>query len=573
MEKTQKLITVGILLVLGVGINAVFINPLQEAFAIDSRSFAVNNCSTSSNLNTSFYEPVNNYFITTVGSCNSSTASVLPLTIVNASSGVILHNYTIASLHGSTTAPTKGAIAGSVFALWCNSLYCFDIWDTGGTTRQIQKWVIASGSPASYFNETALNTAGSFLTDGLWCNGGTDNASLGTCYAIQTKTSNSHRVLVPFGQGCHACNSGADLPIQELTNELDLGLTSVNTGQIDGCINCGSAVGTQRIGIEGRTSAGNFVITVVNIQTTAIVCQSSLSSLTTTNGGAFKYAGNTLNKWMLTDQTQVYFLNLDACSISTTVTASALGTTGATILSVGINPNINQYYVYAFVSGSQPFVSIMNSSSLSQKITVYYSILASTGLGGHFQQMAVGITPNAVLLLDAGKTGIIYYINGIPSSGGGTNPSNPGGGSQTNGKCDPNTTALQCVGKRTALNAITGSPKLTDTVAQLGNGLGIINSTNTDPKTNGSGLFLMVGVFVFFTSAIIGSIAIANARFNAGIGYADVLTKEVWLFLVVGVISLSWYLGWIPDIVFYGMIIGLVGLFTFGIYRHVKPGG
>lgn len=158
--------------------------------------------------------------------------------------------------------------------------------------------------------------------------------------------------------------------------------------------------------------------------------------------------------------------------------------------------------------------------------------------------------------------------NDIPVTGGG----NSGGGNQENGVCGLGT-ALECVGNRGTINAITGAQELTTVVTDLGNGLGIFNSTNTDPETNGSGLFLMLATGAFFFGVSVSTIGIANSRFNANIQYSDSAMHPYYLlFLVAGVISLSWYLNWIPDIVFYTMVIGIAGLFSFGMYKQFRSG-
>lgn len=146
-----------------------------------------------------------------------------------------------------------------------------------------------------------------------------------------------------------------------------------------------------------------------------------------------------------------------------------------------------------------------------------------------------------------------------------------GSGGSLNGRC-LNGTALDCVGDRSTINAITGAPAITEVTNDLFSGLGIINSTNTDIQTNGTGVLLMLMTGTFFASAIIASISIANRKFGAGISYTSI-PKEFWLLLVVGVISLAWYLGWIQPVIFYLMVIGLAGLLSFGVYRHLKSGG
>lgn len=149
---------------------------------------------------------------------------------------------------------------------------------------------------------------------------------------------------------------------------------------------------------------------------------------------------------------------------------------------------------------------------------------------------------------------------------------------QTDGVCGVGT-ALECVGDRGTIGNIfygTGgtSQPITNVTNNLLNGLGITNTTNTDIQTNGTGLFLMLLTGVFFFIASVASVAVANAKFNANIQYSDSAMNAYWLlFLVIAVVAISYYLAWIPDIIFYGLIVGLAGLFAFGAYRHFKSGG
>lgn len=90
--------------------------------------------------------------------------------------------------------------------------------------------------------------------------------------------------------------------------------------------------------------------------------------------------------------------------------------------------------------------------------------------------------------------------------------------------------------------------------------------TNTDPETNGSGLFLTWFLFLFTGGIMIG----VSRKFTFSLTN---IPAEFWLGLVVLIMGISWYLGWIPDLIFYAMIVGLAGLFAFGLYRQIARGG
>jgi hypothetical protein len=150
-----------------------------------------------------------------------------------------------------------------------------------------------------------------------------------------------------------------------------------------------------------------------------------------------------------------------------------------------------------------------------------------------------------------------------------TNPSS--GNGITNGVC----TGLlkDCIGQ--AGGGLSGfvpnGYNFTTAGTQIGQGLGIVDPNNDDPENNGVGLFYMLATGTLFAGITFTTIATVNRRFGANISYSEV-PKEYWLFLVIGVISIAYYLHWIPNYVFFGLLVGLAGLFAFGLYRHFAKG-
>jgi hypothetical protein len=142
------------------------------------------------------------------------------------------------------------------------------------------------------------------------------------------------------------------------------------------------------------------------------------------------------------------------------------------------------------------------------------------------------------------------------------------GGNAVDGRCGVGT-VLDCIGDRSVGLAITGGQDITTVSGNLFCGIGFNTTCSGDIKENGTGILLMLITGVFFSGIVIASIATANTRFGAGISYTEI-PKELWLFLVVSVVALAFYFQWIPDILFYGMVVGLAGLFAFGLYRHVR---
>lgn len=268
----------------------------------------------------------------------------------------------------------------------------------------------------------------------------------------------------------------------------------------------------------------------------------------------FDYSSTNENYYLSTGSgtVQIY----DNCTDVGDITSAQHLQTGS-IRNIAVNDARNELYIVGTVT-----VSVMNLTNTSQLLQLI-PIGGDSGASNRYK-FAVGSNVEQIANIVSSTLNIRELDP--------TATEDAEGGNQIDGRCG-NGTALECIGDRGTLNAITGAPALTTVVTDLGNGLGIFNSTNTDPETNGSGLFLMLATGVFFFAISVSTVGIANAKFNANISYSDSAMHPYYLlFLVAGVISLSWYLNWVPDIVFYGMVVGIAGLFAFGVYRNIGRG-
>jgi len=140
-------------------------------------------------------------------------------------------------------------------------------------------------------------------------------------------------------------------------------------------------------------------------------------------------------------------------------------------------------------------------------------------------------------------------------------------GNQSGGFCG-NGTLRDCLGDRNALSGLVpANQNITSIATTLGQGIGIINPNDENPRTNGTGLFLMLITGSFFAIALMSTVHTLNMR-----GYISASIREIdpvfWLFLVVGTVSVAWYLDWIDDIIFFAMTVGLAGLIAFGVLKH-----
>jgi hypothetical protein len=140
-------------------------------------------------------------------------------------------------------------------------------------------------------------------------------------------------------------------------------------------------------------------------------------------------------------------------------------------------------------------------------------------------------------------------------------------GNQQNGFCG-NGTLRDCMGNNNALSGLVPpNENITSVGTTICQGIGLCNPDDENPRTNGTGLFLMLITGTFFAIALMSTVHTLNMR-----GYISASVKEIdpifWLFLVVGTVSVSWYLDWIDDIIFAAMTVGLAGLVAFGVLKH-----
>lgn len=95
--------------------------------------------------------------------------------------------------------------------------------------------------------------------------------------------------------------------------------------------------------------------------------------------------------------------------------------------------------------------------------------------------------------------------------------------------------------------------------------------TNDDAETNGVGVFYLL-IIILFSYAFIVSIhimAIKASKGNVGGTQALMIHPILLLVMLFIDVALSWYLNFIPDVIFYSILVLMVGLGGFGIYRIV----
>lgn len=140
---------------------------------------------------------------------------------------------------------------------------------------------------------------------------------------------------------------------------------------------------------------------------------------------------------------------------------------------------------------------------------------------------------------------------------------------------DTNGDGVPDAGAGGALAVYRGTANVTKFGTDLGCAFGLTSCTNTNIKTNGIGLFYTM-ILVVFSYALLVSIhyQARKALSGSNVHLIEVMNINPILLLVMLVIDvgITFYLGWIPSEIFYTIIIIMIGLGAFGVYRHTKGG-
>lgn len=259
------------------------------------------------------------------------------------------------------------------------------------------------------------------------------------------------------------------------------------------------------------------------------------------------------------------------------------GATGALLSTVILNvncvdvaPNTQTDIVYILCNGNETLLTFDIGDLAVESTSV---ISAVDGVGG-----GAADTLPSLEFSSAEQTGYVVHNEDDTTSGGTTQNfatgfidiiaggGEGGGGSAVNGQCPVGSTALECVGSGTSPFAgITGGRNVTDITRSLTDGVGFTNcGEDGDVETCGSGLFTFLFLLLMteFLS-LAGYLAFAK-KMNAEIQIVDIGL----MVLLIGFVDLAigFYLNWIPDIVFYSIIVIVAGFLTFGMFTRLRGG-
>lgn len=104
---------------------------------------------------------------------------------------------------------------------------------------------------------------------------------------------------------------------------------------------------------------------------------------------------------------------------------------------------------------------------------------------------------------------------------------------------------------------------ITDTSNDLFCSLGITDCDNTDITTNGTGMFMLLILIIISYAFVVAIHHFAHSPLS---------NINPMLVLLIGIvdITIAFFLGWIPDYIFYSVIVLLIGLGGFGLYRIIR---
>lgn len=467
---------------------------------------------------------------------------------------------------GSTDRPTA---SGTLGGLWCGITDCFFYWITGGSySNQLIRVSFTTIDPipsglviSGYMNITSSTSIAPVIWGVDLNTGGIGGISL---FSIRCPTV--------CGTGTLYKTGGTSLMGDVATVTTNQAFS--NTQSLDGCWFCDGNTSNNSnnklVAISSRQAVNtNRAVTVIRADLMTELCGQ------TNSGGSYNSGSNTGiirfyngSRWAYVVDDSLYLLNRTTCAKTATVTYATLGLSNY-VQDIRMNTT-KVFWVQHGSTNTQNSVTQVNATTFNTLVN-FDSVIGNTitgYIGGSTSlknTLTADVVSHILVRTDTTSKMQILFLNNFNNGGGSS------GGGIVNGIC----TGLlkDCInGAGGGLSGfLPNGYNFTSAGTTIGQGLGIVDVNNDDPQTNGVGLFYMLATGTLFAGITFATIATANSKFNTSIKYSEV-PKEYWLFLVIGVVALAFYLHWIPDIVFYGMVIGLAGLFSFGLYRHYSSG-
>ena len=334
-------------------------------------------------------------------------------------------------------------------------------------------------------------------------------------------------------------NGGADVFSEVTTTGIESTLSSDLGVPTVYCLQAVTVNSIQYVAICTDASGASLKLWKLS---SATVCNmaGAFTGLTATTDGTFVYLGLTTG-----DVKKV----TSACAVSSTISPQGTGDVHGLIYH-----SPDTLYIYYESSITVSAYNITGSSEIAE-----YSCGNANAITNYLKTLAYSASLDVIGCDNYVNNKVRLIYQGNPPSA----PTN----NQDNGFCG-NGTLRDCLGDHSALaGLLPANQNITTVATTIGQGIGIINPNDENPRTNGTGLFLMLITGTFFAVALMTTVHTLNMR-----GYISASVREIdpifWLFLVVGVVSVAWYLDWIDDIIFFSMTVGLAGLIAFGVLKH-----
>jgi len=471
---------------------------------------------------------------------------VFALTVLTVTHGAVgaVTIYPMPSISGYIIRPTGGtsykfvSVAGAVSSIslptpFGSNLYGSEF-DCSGTICQVYEVCVPCGAPEAYIVTFTALTGVVTANTTIPLTGGT-----GTEFSALSATGSSSMY---FGATCASGNTiliKSDLTrLGECAGTMNFAISTVRDVKVNGPY---TAVST--------SSGGTTAFSIWN-------GGSRVCAVALINAGDIAV---TATGWLLRHGNTVSRLN-NSCTVAGTLSH------GLTTLT-GLNINVGRGEIY--VRGDS-FVQVMNTTDFTKLYRL--DLLDGTAPPILFHNMATNVNNAqlAVVYDDSGtgaKKVSIYRLSDATTGGGTTTPPTS---NSNNGRCG-NGTVLDCVTSQNPFIGVTGGQNVTLIAGTLTNGLGITHcnlANENDVDTCGSGLFLFL--FLLLLSEFL---ALAGYLGFVRITHGESQLMDIGLIVLIIAftdIAIAFYLNWIPDIVFYTIVVLVAGLLTMGLLSRLR---
>jgi hypothetical protein len=504
----------------------------------------------------------------------SSNDLIWVLTSDSSSSKTILYWYdrsTLSQLGSFNHTSTMGG--NRPVDLWCGKTDCFittsglAVADNGQvlkiSTENIAPDIFRGQNLTGFYTHTQGlgkitgrdEVSGGFGTITLWVD------------ACQVDVNCQHRVLRV--DGISMLNAGFDA-VTFGTNNLER-VHAMQWSGISGTID------NDLVGVKGTANALSTAndLFIIDLSIRAVACSVDIPTLAGENEGfdvSTNYigAGNPNNKIYVSSNNGVIYVYNDNCVLQQTVNATQTGlSSDVRYLEYGGGR------IFTQETGANAKISqlLTNSSGhvvTSSNATLYFPLpsVPQTAYDPTFTQMTRG---NMILFSGFGKLwfpytdsekeiGILTYTE-VPSAG------------QTTicyvveatGQKFCQTYDVDEDGNIILPSVIGGvNPRnITDTSNELFCSLGITDCDNSDITTNGTGMFMLLILVIVSYAFVVAIHHFAHSPLS------NINPMFVLLIAIVD-ITIAFFLGWIPDYIFYSVLVLLIGLGGFGLYRIIR---